>query len=227
MFLLEPQHLLDLAITQRRLPLIQVPRNRGVWTILLQELTCWERRSNRIIRRIKHLKSQSVFLDTQIANLAQIPCVDVAPRIALAHRRIINVFREIALVLVRLDDVADAQRVNVGVEAARETAGHALAAEFGNGVCVHGVHVVGFVQREGCVVEIALAEADFVGGFGARNNDLFNAEFAGGFDDVVGASYVAGVAFVVLEMVSMELGLGERVVDVLEPTCFVRTRQSG
>jgi hypothetical protein len=57
---------------------------------------------------------------------------------------------------------------------------------------------VRLVEREGRVVEIALAETDFVCGFRAGDDDLLDAEFAGGFDDVVGTSYVASVTFVVL-----------------------------
>jgi hypothetical protein len=102
---------------------------------------------------------------------------------------------------VRLDDVADTQGVDVGGEAAREAPSNALAAEFGDGVGVHGVYVVGFVEGEGGVVERALAETDFVGGFRGSDYDLLDAEFAGGFDDVVSACYIATVAFVVLEYI--------------------------
>jgi hypothetical protein len=206
MLLLESQHLLNLFITQRRLPLPQLPRDRRIRRMRFQKLFRRHRRRNRVVRRIEHLKSQPILLDTQITNLAQIPRVDITPRIPLAHRRVIDVRREIARVLVRLDDIADAQRVDVCVEAARETAGDALAAEFGDGIRVHGVHVVGFVEREGGVVERALAETDFVGGFRGGDYDLFDAEFAGGFDDVVGACHIAAVAFVVLGCVSTDFG---------------------
>ena len=43
-----------------------------------------------------------------------------------------------------------------------------------------------------------MAETDFVGGFAGRDDYFLYAEFAGGFDDVVGAGYVAAIAFVVL-----------------------------
>jgi hypothetical protein len=99
---------------------------------------------------------------------------------------------------MRLHHIAYSQCVNVGGETTRKAAGNALAAEFGNGVGVHGVYVVGFVEGERGVVEIALAEADFVGCFGGGYYYLSNAEFTGGFDDVVGGGYVAAVAFVVL-----------------------------
>jgi hypothetical protein len=58
---------------------------------------------------------------------------------------------------------------------------------------------VGFVEGKGSVVEVALAEADFVGGFTACDDNLLDAELACCFNNVIGAGYVAAVAFVVLE----------------------------
>jgi hypothetical protein len=206
MLLLESQHLLNLLIAQRRLPLIQFSRDRRVRRMLLKELLRRRRRGNGIICRIKHLKTQPILLHTKIADLPQIPRINITPRIPLTHRRIINVRREVARILMRLNHVTNAQGIDVSVEAARKAAGHALAAEFGNRVCVHGVYVVGFVEWKGGVVERALAETDFVGGFGGGDDDFLDAEFTGGFDDVVGAGYVAAVAFIVLGRVSMGCG---------------------
>jgi hypothetical protein len=100
---------------------------------------------------------------------------------------------------VRLDDIADAERIDVDAKSAGEAAGNAFAAELGNGVRVHGVYIVGFVEGKGSVVKVALAEADFVGGFTACDDNLLDAELACCFDNVIGAGYVAAVAFVVLE----------------------------
>jgi hypothetical protein len=205
MLFLEPQHISNLLITQRRLPLVHLPRNRTIWRKLLEKLSRRERRSDCVVRRVEHLKPKPIFLHAQITNLTQVPCVDITPRIPLAHARIANVLWEIALVLVRLDDISDPEGVNVGVEAACETAGDTLATEFGDGVCVHGIDVVSFVEREGRVVQVALAEANFVGGFGGCDDYFLDAEFAGGFDDVVGAGYVAAVAFVVLGSVNIQI----------------------
>jgi hypothetical protein len=55
--LLEPKHILDLLITQRRLPLTHLPRNGRVRCKFLQNLLRRHCRCNRIIRRIEHLKS--------------------------------------------------------------------------------------------------------------------------------------------------------------------------
>lgn len=81
MHLLKPQHLPNLPITQRRLPLIHIPHNRRLRTPLLEELLSRKRRSNSIIRSIKNLKPQSILLHTQITYLPQIPRVDITPRI--------------------------------------------------------------------------------------------------------------------------------------------------
>ena len=198
MRLLEPQHLLNLPIAQRRLPLPHLPRNRAIRRKLVQELARRKRRRDAVVGRVEHLKPQPVFPHAQIAYLAQIPRVDITPRIPLAHGGILDVRGEIPRVLVRLDDIAYAQRVDVRIEAAREAACDSLAAEFANRIRVHGIDVVGFVEREGRIIQIALAEADFVGGFGGGDDDFADAEFAGGFDDVVGACCVASVALVVL-----------------------------
>lgn len=99
---------------------------------------------------------------------------------------------------MRLYHVADAQRVDVCVEAPGEAAGNALAHEFGDGVGVHGVDVEVLGEGEGGEGKGALAEAYFVGGFRGGDDDFADAEFAGGFDYVVGACCVAFEAFVVL-----------------------------
>lgn len=99
---------------------------------------------------------------------------------------------------MRLDDIPNAQSVDIRArEPAREAAAAAFAAELARGVGVHGVAVVVLFQREGVVVGVALREADAVGSFGAGDDDFLDAEFAGGFDDVVGAEDVAAEAFAV------------------------------
>lgn len=100
---------------------------------------------------------------------------------------------------MRLDHVADAQGVDVGpVEAPREAARHALAAQLGEGVAVHRVAVVRvLVEREGVVVGVALREAHAVHGLARRDDDLAHAELAGRLDDVVSRLRVGGVHGVV------------------------------
>jgi hypothetical protein len=198
MLFLEPKHLLNLPITQRRLPLPHVPRHGTIRRKLLQELARRKRGCDGVVGRVEHLKPQPVLLHTQIAYLPQIPRVDITPRIPLAHGRILDIRGKISLILMRLDDIAYSERVDICVEAARETPGYPLAAKFTDGVSVHGIDVVGFVEREGGVIEVALAEADFVGCFGTGDYYLAHAEFAGGFDDVVCTCCIAAITFVVL-----------------------------
>jgi hypothetical protein len=220
MFLLEPQHLPNFPITQRRLPLLHFSRDRRVGTVLFQELPCRECCGDGIVGGIEHLESQSILLHTQITYLTQVPCIDITPSIALAHLWIVDVLWEIVLVLVGLDNIADAEGIDISIESTSETPGDTLAAEFGYGVRVHWVYVKGFVEGEGSVVEVTLAEADFVCGFAGGNDDLLNAEFASGFDDIVGAGYVSTIAFIVLEDVNM--GLVENVLGKRTGTSMFR-----
>jgi hypothetical protein len=197
MLLLEAQHLPNLTVAQRRLPLAHLPRNWSVGTVLLEELPSRERRGDGVVGRVEHLESQPILLHTQIADLTEVSRVNVTPGIPLAHLGLVDVLGEVAFVLVRLDDVANAQGVDVGVETAGEASSYALAGELGDSVGVHGVDVGVFVERERRVVKVALAEADFIGGFAGRDYDLADAEFAGGFDDIVGGCHVASPQLVV------------------------------
>jgi hypothetical protein len=198
MLFLETQNIFNLLITQRRLPLSHLPRDLRIGTHILQQLRRRHRRRDAIIRRIEHLEAQPIFLHAKVANLAQIPRVDITPRVPLPARGVAHVLGEVPRVLVRLDHVADAQRVDVGAEAPREAAGYALAAQLGDGVGVHGVDVDGLFKREGGVGQVALPETDFVGRFARGDYYFLDAEFACGFDDVVGGSGVAAVALIVL-----------------------------
>ena len=190
MHVLVAQDLNDFLITQRRLPLTHLARYRRVWRGFLEKLCRRHRRRNRTICRVEDLETQPIFLARQIADLPQVPCIDVAPGVPLAGLRLPDVPRKVPRVLVRLDHVADAQRVDVDAEAARKGARDALAAELAERVAVHRVVVVGvLVEREGVVVAGsvgALAEADAVGRLAGRDDDLLDAQFAGGFDHVVG-----------------------------------------
>lgn len=47
------------------------------------------------------------------------------------------------------------------------------------------------------VVGVALRKADSICGFGTRNDDLGNTQFAGSFDDIVGCCYIASEALIV------------------------------
>lgn len=115
---------------------------------------------------------------------------------------------------MRLDDVADAEGVDVGAEAAGETAGAALAAEFAGGVGVHGVDIVVFLEGELVVcwvleglrevgmggrvtVGVPLREAHAICRLRTRDHHFLDSEFTRRFDHVVCALYVRHEALVV------------------------------
>jgi hypothetical protein len=197
MLVLETKHLLDLPVTQRRFPLTHLPRHRRVRRILLQELLSRHLCRDEAVGGIEDLEPKPGLLNSQIAHLAQVSRVDVRPSVALPGHGLVDVRGEVALVLVRLHDVADAQDINVIPEAPREPSSGFLAADLAQGVGVHGVDVVVFFQWEGVVVSVALAEADAVGCLAGGCDDFLDAEFGGGFDYVVGGGDVGAEAFVV------------------------------
>ena len=71
-----------------------------------------ERRSDGVVGRVEHLEAQAVFLDAQVADLAKVACVNVAPGVALADDGRGEVGGEVLGVFVGLDDVADAEGVD-------------------------------------------------------------------------------------------------------------------
>jgi hypothetical protein len=197
MLILESKNLLDLPITQRRLPLTHLPCHRSVRRILLQELLGRHLCRDETVGSIEDLEPKPRLLNSQVTHLAQVPRIDVRPSIALPGHGLVDVRGEVALVLVRLDDIADAQDVNIISEAPREASSGLFAADLAQSVGVHGVDVVVFFQREGVVVGVAFAEADAIGRLAGGCDDFLDAEFGGGFDHVVGGGDVGAEAFVV------------------------------
>ena len=189
MLLLELQHLPDLPITQRRLPLAHLPRHLRPGIVLRQELPRRHSSGDGIVGRVEDLEAQAILAYREMADLTQIPGVDVAPSVALPRLGPADVAREVARILVRLDHIPNAEGVDVVVEAAREGAGDAFTTQLATGVRVHGIDVVCiFVQREGVVGDVLVAtlrEADAVDGFRGGDDDLFDAQLAGGLHDVV------------------------------------------
>lgn len=197
-FFLEAQDLSDFAIAQRRLKLAHLTGDGRVWARLLQILLSWNRSSNGIVRGIENLKAQAILLDAQIADLTQVAGIYVRPCITLSGLWFADDVGKVSLVLVGLDHVANAKDIDVAVvETAGEGSCRLLTADFGERVSVHGVNIVIFLQRESVVVGVALREADSIGGFGARDDDLGYTEFASSFNDIVGRCYVASEALIV------------------------------
>lgn len=90
MLLFEPQNLLDLPVSQRRLPFLHFPCERHARTLSLQENLRRFLERVRVVRRIEHLKPQAFTSRRQITHLTQIPRVNVRPRIPLTARRILD-----------------------------------------------------------------------------------------------------------------------------------------
>ena len=198
MLLPKPQHLLNPRITHRRLKLPHGPRKVGLGTNAFQKRLRRRQIRNRIVRRIENLKPQAGFLQTQVTHAAQVPGVDVRPPMHLPLLRLMHVAVEEALgVLVRLDDAADAQDVDVDAEPTGVPAGDALAAQLCDGVGVCWVDVEGFVDGEGREVDVALGVGRAVDRDAAGEDDLLNTQFAGGFDHVVCRDGVCAECFVV------------------------------
>ena len=186
MLLPKPQHLLNPLITHRRLKLPHSPRKARPRTNTLQKRLRRRQIRNRIIRRIENLKPQPRFPQTQVTHTAQVPGIDIRPPMHLPLLRLMHVAVEETLgVLVRLDDAADAQDVDVDPEPSGVPAGHALAAQLRDGVGVCWVDVEGFVDGEGREVDVALGVGRAVDRDAAGEDDLLDAQFAGCFDHVV------------------------------------------
>lgn len=188
MLLLKPQHLPSLAIAQRSLIFLHLPSNLRIGTSLLQVLHRRYLQRTPRIRSIENLKPRRALQDAEITDLPEISRIDIAPRVSLPRLRLVDVRGEIRLILMRLDHVPDAQRVDVRArEASREPARAPLPAQLAGRVGVHRVAVVVLLEGKLVVVCVALRETDAVRGFAARNDDLLDAQLAGRFDDVVGA----------------------------------------
>ncbi|KAI7506393.1 UDP-glucose 4-epimerase [Hortaea werneckii] len=185
MFLLEAQHLADLAVAHGRLIFAHLTPDRRVGLEALEDGLDGLLGGGGGVGGVEDLEAQAVLLDAKVADLAQVARVDVGPGVAPPRLRLVDDGGEVAGVLVRLDHVADGERVDVVAVAPVEGARRALAAQLRQRVRVHRVAVVVLLQREAGVVGLAFGEADAVGGLGRRDDDLLHAQLRAGFDDVV------------------------------------------
>ena len=113
---------------------------------------------------LKTWKPRPSVREAEVDDLAEVAGVDVAEGVAAAHLGVGEIVREELGVLVRLDDVADAERVDVEAGAALEAAGGDLVQHLGEAVAVHRVDVVVLLERQRPRVGLAVGEADAVGG---------------------------------------------------------------
>jgi len=132
MLFLESKHLSDLPITQRCLKLTHLASNGCIGSYLLRVLLSGCRGRNSIISSIEYLKAQTILFDAQAADLTQVASINVGPCISLSALGLADDVREVSLVLVRFDYVADAEHVDVAVvEAAGEGSCSLFAADLG------------------------------------------------------------------------------------------------
>src|ERR1700690_136979 len=86
--LLEAEHFADLAVRQRRFELAHLAGDRRLRRSLLQRFPGGHVERDRVIRRVEHLEAESVLFEAQADDLAEVARVDIAPGVALAHRRV-------------------------------------------------------------------------------------------------------------------------------------------
>lgn len=138
MHILESQNISDFLVAQRGFIFLKLPRVLRSWAMLVQELLGSSLHRDGVVGCIEHLESQSALLDSQIANLTKVSGVDVAPGVALPRLGEVDVGREVTLILVRLNHVADAEGVDVVLETTGKRTSGLLAADFGQGVAIRG-----------------------------------------------------------------------------------------
>lgn len=81
--------------------------------------------------RFAHLETEPALLDTQMADLTEVPGIDVRPGVSFPTSRVLHVPREVLGVLVGLDHVTNSESVDVDVWSTDvEGLGGELANEF-------------------------------------------------------------------------------------------------
>lgn len=161
MLLLETEHITDLAIREWRLPLIHLPGDGNVRTVLLEELLRRDLGRDGRVRGVKDLEAQTGLHDAKVADLAQVSGIDVGPGVAFPRLGLVDYSLE-EVILVWLEDVADAQGVDVILVTASKGPCCLLSADLGESVAVHWVDIVILFEWEGVIVAVALREADAV-----------------------------------------------------------------
>ena len=111
---------------------------------------------------------------------AQIARIDVAPGIALAAGRVVQITGEIGIVLW-FDHIADAQRVDVGTISHGKGARRLFIDDLGQTGAVHRIGV----------------KADAIGRLGRGDDHLAHAKLHGGLDHVAGADDIGREGLVV------------------------------
>lgn len=198
MHILEAQDLPDLSIRQRRFKFTHIPGDWRVGRIPFQYLCGSLLCRDRIIRSIEYLEAQPIFLHTQITNLTQIPRISIAPCIPFPRLGFVYVAWKIQVILMRFNDTPNPQSIDIrSREPTGKAAGTCFTTKLARRIRILWIIVVILFQGEIMEISIALRETDAVCCFGAGNDDFLDADFAGGFNDIVCAQDVAPEAFAV------------------------------
>ena len=99
--------------------------------------------------------------------------------------------------VMRLDDVADPQCIDVDPVPHRESACGLFVDDLGKPVGVHRIGVVILLEREALEVLVTFGKADAVGGLAGGDHDLADTEFRCGLDYIIGADRVDAEGLVV------------------------------
>lgn len=112
MFFLKTQHLADLAVGEQSLILADLVGEGHVRKESLRKLFRWRIGRDGVVGSVEDLVAETVLLDAEMAYLPEVAGIDIAPGDTLAHLGMGEIGRKL-LVLVRLDDVADTQRIDI------------------------------------------------------------------------------------------------------------------
>ncbi|ENN85694.1 hypothetical protein RHSP_09762 [Rhizobium freirei PRF 81] len=186
---LETENLTDLAVGQEALIFTDLAHEGDIRKMLGGKFTRRRIGRYRIIRSIEHLETETALFDTEMNDLTEIASVDIAPGDPLANFTIGEIFGK-TLIFVRLDDIADTQRVDVDAEAFGKGAGGLLVHDLGQAVGIHRIDIIVLLQGEMMEIAMAFGKADAIGRLARGDDDLLHAELRSRLDDIVGAHRV-------------------------------------
>ena len=129
MHILVTEHLAYLSVAQRSLILSHLSCDLRSWIILGQEFFCRSLDSDGIIRGVENLESETALLDCEVADLSKITSIDITPCVALSRGWVVDISRKIPFVFMWFDHVADAEGINIILEAAGEGASSFLSTD--------------------------------------------------------------------------------------------------
>ena len=117
MNILITEHFPNLPVAQGCFVFPHFPGDLRSRMILLQKVLGSPFHGDSIVGRIENLETQPALLDRKVADLAEITGINVTPSTSFARIRIFDISWKIPLIFMGLDDIANAERVDVVLEA--------------------------------------------------------------------------------------------------------------